>query len=80
MYIPALDQIRIPGVGDFYSTSDYYTTFFHELVHSTGHASRLNREGISETQRSDCLLPSSGFTDLNHINSNPRMDIPSHLD
>ena len=53
MYIPALDQIRIPGVGDFHSTSDYYATLFHELVHSTGHISRLNREGISEAKRSD---------------------------
>ncbi|MDO9580435.1 MAG: zincin-like metallopeptidase domain-containing protein [Bacteroidales bacterium] len=53
MYILALDQIRIPGVGDFHSTSEYYATLFHELVHSTGHTSRLNREGISEVKRSD---------------------------
>jgi antirestriction protein ArdC len=53
MYIPALDQIRIPVVGDFHSASDYYATLFHELVHSTGHTSRLNREGISEAKRSD---------------------------
>ena len=53
MYIPALDQIRIPGVDDFHSTSEYYATLFHELVHSTGHMSRLNREGISEAKRSD---------------------------
>ncbi len=53
MYIPALDQIRIPGVVDFHSTSEYYATLFHELVHSTGHMSRLNREGISEAKRSD---------------------------
>jgi antirestriction protein ArdC len=52
-YIPTLDQIRIPGVGDFHSASNYYATLFHELVHSTGHASRLNREGISEAKRSD---------------------------
>ena len=53
LYIPALDQIRIPGVGDFHSISDYYATLFHELIHSTGHSSRLNREGISEVKRSD---------------------------
>ena len=40
-------------MGDFHSTSDYYTTLFHELVHSTGHISRLNREGISEAKHSD---------------------------
>ena len=52
-YVPALDQIRIPGVGDFHSASDYYATLFHELVHSTGHVSRLNREGISEAKHSN---------------------------
>ena len=25
------------------STAEYYSTVFHELTHSTGHASRLNR-------------------------------------
>ena len=53
LYIPALDQIRIPGMSDFHSTSEYYATLFHELVHSTGHTSRLNREGISEAKQSD---------------------------
>jgi len=53
MYIPALDQIRIPGAGDFHSDSDYYATLFHELVHSTGHSSRLNREGISKAKHSN---------------------------
>lgn len=53
MYIPALDQIRIPGVGEFHSTSDYYATLFHEFVHSTGHTSRLNREVITEAKCSE---------------------------
>ncbi|HEY60496.1 MAG TPA: DUF1738 domain-containing protein [Anaerolineae bacterium] len=53
MYIPALDQIRIPKMSDFLSTLDYYATLFHELVHSTGHVTRLNREGISESKHSD---------------------------
>jgi len=53
MYIPTLDQIRIPGIQDFHSTSDYYATLFHELVHSTGHTSRLDREGISEAKHSN---------------------------
>ena len=26
---------------------EYYSTLFHELTHSTGHAKRLNREGIA---------------------------------
>jgi antirestriction protein ArdC len=55
MYIPKLDQIRIPTMQDFISTSDYYATLFHELVHSTGHITRLNREGIAAAQRSDLI-------------------------
>jgi antirestriction protein ArdC len=55
MYIPKLDQIRIPAMQDFISTSDYYATLFHELVHSTGHISRLNREGIASAQRSNLV-------------------------
>ena len=55
MYIPTFDQIRIPVMQDFVSTSDYYATLFHELVHSTGHATRLNREGITEAKSTDMI-------------------------
>ena len=55
MYTPKLDQIRIPNHHDFISTSDYYATLFHELVHSTGHVTRLNREGIAAAQLSDVI-------------------------
>ena len=55
VYIPKLDQIRIPSMLDFISTSDYYATLFHELVHSTGHVSRLNRNGITEVKNSDLI-------------------------
>ncbi len=33
----------------FESPESYYSTLFHELMHSTGHESRLNRKGIAET-------------------------------
>ena len=42
-------------MGDFNSTSDYYAALFHELVHSIGHTSRINREGISEAKHSNKL-------------------------
>ncbi|WP_242985957.1 ArdC family protein [Oceanobacillus zhaokaii] len=45
-YIPALDILNMPPVENFHSAEEYYSTLFHELVHSTGHDSRLNREGI----------------------------------
>ena len=43
-YYPRLDQVRIPAMQDFESSSAYYATLFHELVHSTGHNTRLNRD------------------------------------
>lgn len=43
-YSPTADLIEIPDARQFKSTEDYYATIFHELAHSTGHKSRLNRE------------------------------------
>lgn len=42
-YSPALDAIRLPEQSEFDSPAEYYSTLFHELTHSTGHKSRLNR-------------------------------------
>jgi antirestriction protein ArdC len=33
----------LPSKDAFFSPEGYYGTFFHELVHSTGHKSRLDR-------------------------------------
>lgn len=43
-YMPAGDYIGMPAQSDFLSPELYYATFFHELAHSTGHTSRLNRD------------------------------------
>lgn len=32
-------------------SSSYYGTLFHELVHSSGHTSRLNRKEVMENNR-----------------------------
>ena len=42
------DQIRMPPRASFKSKESYYATLFHEIVHSTGHSSRLARKGIEE--------------------------------
>ncbi len=52
-YYPKKDHIRIPKVQDFVSLAGYYTTLFHELIHATGHTTRLNREGIAIANSSD---------------------------
>ena len=44
-YIPARDEIHLPAKTDFNGANEYYSTAFHEVGHSTGHAKRLNRHG-----------------------------------
>lgn len=46
-YRPADDIVNVPPMSDFEKIHDYYATMFHEIIHSTGHATRLNREGIT---------------------------------
>lgn len=47
-YVPARDHVQMPAFDDFNSAEGYFSTLYHELTHSTGHASRLNREGIAK--------------------------------
>lgn len=47
-YVPVIDTVRIPVLDRFEITEAYYNTLFHEVVHATGHASRLNRDGITK--------------------------------
>jgi antirestriction protein ArdC len=42
-YNPALDKIVMPMPQQFESTDEFCKTLFHELIHWTGHKSRLNR-------------------------------------
>ena len=42
-YSPVLDTIVVPEISQFTDISEYYSTAYHEAVHSTGHPSRLNR-------------------------------------
>lgn len=42
-YSPSEDYVRVPCRGQYAQKAEYYSTIFHELAHSTGHATRLNR-------------------------------------
>ena len=42
-YSPALDKVVLPLMKQFSEQSEYYSTLFHELTHSTGHEKRLAR-------------------------------------
>ena len=47
-YQPSTDTVVLPETSQFSSQSEYYSTVFHELTHSTGHASRLNRPTLTD--------------------------------
>jgi len=45
-YRPYSDSVHMPAREHFESAAAYYSVLFHEMGHSTGHASRLNRPDI----------------------------------
>lgn len=45
-YRPSTDSITLPSIKRFEKVAEYYSTAFHEAIHSTGSAKRLNREGV----------------------------------
>lgn len=47
-YSPSNDIIHMPERENFKSVALYYRTLMHELGHSTGHESRLNRKFVSK--------------------------------
>ena len=42
-YRPSTDSVTVPLREQFSEISEFYSTLFHELTHSTGHPTRLNR-------------------------------------
>ncbi|MCH8147408.1 MAG: DUF1738 domain-containing protein [Planctomycetes bacterium] len=49
IYDPQSGRVQIPLRERFDGPEAYYSTMFHELVHSTGHESRLARPGITQS-------------------------------
>ena len=47
-YSPLQDTILMPPRARFKEQREFYSTLFHEMVHSTGAVKRLNRDGISK--------------------------------
>jgi len=47
-YHPKDDYVNMPKKRSFKNDESYYSTLFHELVHSTGHESRLKRETLTQ--------------------------------
>lgn len=46
-YRPSDDHVQMPPLKSFESADSYYGTLLHELGHSTGHESRLNRKEVT---------------------------------
>jgi antirestriction protein ArdC len=46
-YSPSSDYVNMPRKESFDGSAEYYSTLFHELTHSTGHETRVNRKGVS---------------------------------
>jgi len=47
-YSPQFNILYMPTIGQFVDSNAYYQTLFHELIHSTGHMDKLNRDGITK--------------------------------
>ena len=58
-YYPLCDRITVPAKNQFENIAEFYSTVFHEMVHSTGAASRLNRHAEDET---DFSFGSQGYS------------------
>ncbi len=47
-YSPSKDVVNMPDHARFDAEDNYHATLFHELIHATGHETRLKRAGIME--------------------------------
>jgi len=50
-YSRVFDCVQMPKSTCFDSVEEYYSTLFHELTHSTGHPTRLNRSTLTNFER-----------------------------
>ena len=78
-YAPATDHIVVPKRENFDSEESFYATLFHEMIHSTGHESRLNRvfgSGFGTEQYSkEELIAEMGSAFLcNHVGILPNVE------
>lgn len=48
-YRPLTDEITMPLLSQFTNSNSFYSTYFHEIGHSTGHEKRLNRKEVTGT-------------------------------
>ena len=72
-YRPSTDEIVLPIRKQFVSTAEYYSTVFHELAHSTGAPTRLNRLssaaffGRDEYSKEELVAEIASCALVNHV-------------
>ena len=75
-YSPLGDYVQVPHRTQYTNTAEYYSTLFHELGHSTGHSTRLNRFtgsakfasfGSEDYSREELVAETTAATILNAI-------------
>lgn len=72
-YSPNADRVQLPLREQFPNMAEYYSTAFHELSHSTGHSSRLNRLsgkaffGSEEYSKEELVAEICAAALLNHV-------------
>lgn len=72
-YSPFTDEITVPVLEQFPVREEYYSTLYHEMIHSTGHKSRLNRLhrtaafGSEEYSREELVAEIGAAALLHHV-------------
>ena len=62
------DLIGMPPIGSFDTRDEFYGTWAHEIIHSTGHPYRLGRfDDLQEAGGVLCLRRTSGGTGKLHL-------------
>ena len=73
-YRPSTDTVVVPQIQQYRRQEEYYSTLFHELTHSTGHKSRLDRIsdiaafGSHEYSREELVAELGSAFLVNHCN------------
>lgn len=58
-YNPSKDKIGMPKKETFVAGEEYFSTLYHEMIHSTGHKKRLDRKSISDL----CVFGSTNYSE-----------------
>lgn len=73
-YSPKLDEIVLPTKESFDNEKTFYSTALHELAHSTGHSSRLNRS-VSNTFGSKAYAKEELIAEMSAIFSGTKLSL-----